>query len=116
MFKHLDTGLIQFMSDTAKDLGTTTSKLAAMTHVEQMDYVKKYFEMQANNFDHPTNKSSLGDVYLSIFTPAAMLLKDSDIVYAKGQRAYAVNQFHDRNKDGKIIKSEIVKKYRRILC
>lgn len=103
------TGLIQFMSDTAKDLGTTTSKLAAMTHVEQMDYVKKYFEMQANNFNYPTNKWTLGDVYLSIFTPAAMLLKDTDVVYSSGQRAYAVNQFHDRNKDGKIIKSEIVK-------
>ncbi|HFT9547475.1 TPA: hypothetical protein ACGTAX_004646 [Escherichia coli] len=103
------TGLIQFMSDTAEDLGTTTSKLAAMTHVEQMDYVKKYFEMQANNFNYPTNKWSLGDVYLSIFTPAAMLLKDTDIVYSSGQRGYAVNQFHDRDKDGKIIKSEIVK-------
>jgi hypothetical protein len=103
------TGLIQFMSDTAKDLGTTTSKLAAMTHVEQMDYVKKYFEMQANNFNYPTHKWTLGDVYLSIFTPAAMLLKDTDVVYSSGQRAYAVNQTHDRNKDGKIIKSEIVK-------
>ncbi|WP_435300828.1 hypothetical protein [Escherichia coli] len=103
------TGLIQFMSDTAEDLGTTTSKLATMTHVEQMDYVKKYFEMQANNFNYPTNKWSLGDVYLSIFTPAAMLLKDTDIVYSSGQRGYAVNQFHDRDKDGKIIKSEIVK-------
>lgn len=103
------TGLIQFMADTAEDLGTTTEKLAAMTHVEQMDYVKRYFEMQANNFDYPTSQWSLGDVYLSIFTPAAMLLKDTDVVYRKGQRAYAVNLFHDRNKDGKITKGEIVK-------
>lgn len=97
------------MADTAEDLGTTTKKLAAMTHVEQMDYVKRYFEMQANNFDYPTSRWSLGDVYLSIFTPAAMLLKDTDVVYREGQRAYAVNLFHDRNKDGEITKAEIVK-------
>ncbi len=103
------TGLIQFMSNTAKDLGTTTTKLSRMTHVEQMDYVKKYFEMQAANFKHPTNEWSLGDVYLSIFTPSAMLIKDTDTVYAKGQKAYSVNLFHDRNKDGKITKAEIVK-------
>jgi len=28
------TELIQYMSATAKDLGTTTTRLAAMTHVE----------------------------------------------------------------------------------
>ncbi|MGR7525740.1 hypothetical protein ACU6ZM_16195 [Klebsiella aerogenes] len=103
------TGLIQFMENTAADLGTTTTKLSKMTHVEQMDYVKKYFNMQAANFNYPTKEWSLGDVYLSIFTPSAMLIKDSDTVYAKGQRAYAVNLFHDRNKDGKITKAEIVK-------
>ena len=74
-----------------------------------MDYVKKYFETQASNFNYPTNKWSLGDVYLSIFTPSAMLLKDSDLVYAEGQSAYKVNLFHDRNKDGEITKKEIVK-------
>ncbi|MGV3345340.1 hypothetical protein ACGVWS_06195 [Enterobacteriaceae bacterium LUAb1] len=103
------TGLIQFMENTAKDLGTTTTKLSKMTHVEQMDYVKKYFNMQAANFNYPTKNWSLGDVYLSIFTSSAMLIKDTDTVYASGQKAYAVNLFHDRNKDGKITKAEIVK-------
>ena len=36
-------GLIQFMDSTAKNLGTTTEKLRAMGHVEQMDFVKMYF-------------------------------------------------------------------------
>jgi hypothetical protein len=40
------TGLIQFMSATAKDLGTTTTRLAAMTHVEQMDYVKNILKLR----------------------------------------------------------------------
>lgn len=37
------TGLIQFMPDTARELGTTTTKLKNMTNVEQLDYVYKYF-------------------------------------------------------------------------
>lgn len=40
------TGLIQFMPSTAKQLGTTTDKLAAMTEVDQLDYVAKYFVSQ----------------------------------------------------------------------
>ncbi|MXC48523.1 hypothetical protein FQZ39_24915, partial [Escherichia coli] len=32
------TGLIQFMSNTARALGTTINELASMTSVEQMDY------------------------------------------------------------------------------
>ena len=102
------TGLIQFMENTAKHLGTTTAELSTMTHVEQMEYVKKYFLAQADAFNYPTNEWSLGDVYLSIFTPSAMSIKDDDVVYEKGQRAYKDNLFHDRNLDGKITKKEIV--------
>ena len=36
------TGLIQFMPSTAKMLGTTTDQLAAMSAVQQLDYVKAY--------------------------------------------------------------------------
>src|SRR5215203_1006885 len=38
------TGLIQFMPSTAKALGTTVAKLAAMSPVEQLNYVWKYFK------------------------------------------------------------------------
>jgi hypothetical protein len=37
-------GLIQFMSTTAKNLGTSTSELAKMTAVEQLNYVEKYLK------------------------------------------------------------------------
>ena len=36
------TGLIQFMPQTARGLGTTTTALKAMTRVQQLDYVQKY--------------------------------------------------------------------------
>ena len=44
------TGLIQFMGDTAKSLGTTTSELKTMSVEEQMKWVDKYFERQLKNF------------------------------------------------------------------
>src|SRR3990167_3056635 len=37
-------GLIQFMPSTAHLLGTTTEQLAQMTAVEQLAYVRRYFE------------------------------------------------------------------------
>lgn len=58
------TGLIQFMPDTAKDLWTTTEALAKMSAVEQLDYVKKFFEGGTYN--------SLKDLYLKTFFPAAL--------------------------------------------
>lgn len=42
------TGLIQFMPDTARSLGTSVEALAAMDRVAQMKYVRKYFDI--NNF------------------------------------------------------------------
>lgn len=38
------TGLIQFIPDTAKRLGTTTDKLSKMSRVDQLDFVKEYFQ------------------------------------------------------------------------
>lgn len=37
------TGLIQWMPQTARSFGTTTDALAAMTAIEQLEYVKQYF-------------------------------------------------------------------------
>ena len=37
------TGLIQFLPSVASELGTTTTALQAMSAVDQMDYVEKYF-------------------------------------------------------------------------
>ncbi|ELQ5983853.1 hypothetical protein R2207_004207 [Cronobacter sakazakii] len=107
------TGLIQFMDDTAKDLGTSTRKLRLMNHVEQMEYVKKYFKMQADNVGVPTEKWTLEDVYYSIFRPKTILLGPNDIVYERSDGDYySKNLYHDRNSDGKITKNEIAENIR----
>jgi hypothetical protein len=98
------TGLIQFMSSTALDLGTTTAKLAAMTNVEQLEYVYKYLVMvqrQRGSFNN------LVDVYLAVFYPASI---DDGLDYVYPDSIYAANKGFDLNKDGRILKSEIQEK------
>lgn len=55
------TGLIQFMPETARGLGTSTAALSRMSRVEQMKYVEKYFEDVKGRMKHP------GDVLAKIF-------------------------------------------------
>lgn len=74
------TGLIQFMPDTAKGLGTTTEKLYNMTNVEQLKYVEKYF----NQFKG--SKRTYTDLYLITFFPAA-LEHDDNWFFKDGKRS-----------------------------
>ncbi|BDU36673.1 transglycosylase SLT domain-containing protein [Vibrio nigripulchritudo] len=95
------TGLIQFMPSTAKGLGTTTEKLAKMTPVKQLDYVKKYFWPYRNRI------KKLEDVYMAILYPAAIGKPTSHALFKKGTIAYKQNSGFDKNKDGNITLSEI---------
>lgn len=93
------TGLIQFMPRTARLLGTTTDALAKMSNVEQLDYVKKYFEPYRGRM-----KNWL-DVYCAVFYPVLVGKPDnyvitSDIVARQ-------NPGFDLNKDLDIHKYEI---------
>ncbi|EOW6619290.1 hypothetical protein ACVS9W_003895 [Cronobacter dublinensis] len=107
------TGLIQFIDDTAKALGTSTQQLRLMDHVQQMEYVKKYFKMQADNVGVPTEQWTLEDVYYAIFRPKTILLGPGDIVYQVSDGDYySKNLYHDRNIDGKITKNEIAENIR----
>lgn len=63
------TGLIQFMPNTAKWLWTTIEKLKQMTAVQQLDYVKKYYEGWTYN--------SMKDLYLKTFFPVALNHSDN---------------------------------------
>lgn len=65
------TGLIQFMKDTAIQLGTSTDALSKMSNVKQLDYVHKYLKPYAN---HVKNVS---DAYLTVFFPLALFKADS---------------------------------------
>lgn len=93
------TGLIQFMPQTARFLGTTTDQLVMMTNVEQLEYVKKHLGMFRGKYHDWV------DLYCGIFWPAAVGKPDSfritsDIVAKQ-------NPLFDINKDGDIEKAEI---------
>lgn len=58
------TGLIQFMPATAQRLGTTTQALAKMTATQQLEYVRKYYEVIKGK------AKQFSDVYLFNFAGA----------------------------------------------
>jgi len=61
------TGLIQFMPSTAEGMGTTTTALAFLSEVAQMEWVEMYLNMwKSKGFSNPT------DLYMAVFYPAAM--------------------------------------------
>lgn len=93
------TGLIQFMPATAKGLGTTTAKLAAMTAEDQLNFVYKYFRPWDGKL------KSLSDTYMAILWPKAVGEPD-DYALFTGGIAYRQNAGLDLNKDGKVTKAE----------
>jgi hypothetical protein len=97
------TGLIQFVPDTAKGLGTSTEALYNMSNLEQLDWVKKYF------YPYRDKIQSFSDLYMVTFFPAAVGKPANWILQAKNLSALAVarwNPIFDLNKDGKITVAE----------
>lgn len=92
------TGLIQFMDDTAKGLGTTTGELARMTPVQQLDYVERYFE---------GSRGRLGDLE-SVYTKilAGHPTSGDNPLFTQGDRNYGPNRGLDSNRDGVITAAE----------
>jgi len=100
----LATGLIQFMPDTAKSLGTTVEALRAMTNVQQLDWVYKYLSPYTGKM------SSYIDVYFSVFFPLAIGKPDDWVFQASKLSASIVakqNPIFDLNKDGKLTVAEV---------
>jgi len=94
------TGLIQFLPDTAVELGTNTADLAAMTAEDQMDYVEKYFSPYKNRLE------TIEDVYMAILWPAAIGKANSWVLFSKPSAQYDRNSGLDTNKDGAVTKEE----------
>lgn len=94
------TGLIQFMPTTARDLGTTTERLAAMTAEDQLNYVYKYFRDIMAWRKLPIK--SLEDCYMAILWPMAVGKAVSEPIFDKHAKptTYRQNAGLDRNKDG----------------
>lgn len=101
------TGLIQFMPDTARRLGTTTEELRNMDAVQQLDYVYKYFKMVGVR-----PGMDLGDLYMAVFMPAHIGKPDNHVLGADGAPGFAgavyrQNSGLDRNKDGTITVADV---------
>lgn len=93
------TGLIQFMPKTAKRLGTTTEELGKMSAVEQLDYVRLYY----NDFHQRIH--TLEDMYMAVLAPIAIGKPLSSPVFSSGA-AYRMNSALDVDSDGVITKRE----------
>lgn len=103
------TGILQFMPTTASRLGTSVDALAAMTAVEQLAYVEKYFEPVRGRLKTP------GDIYVVMFGKQPG--KPGDTVAAvAGTLAYDWNAPFDLNKDGTITHDEIGAMIRKVLA
>ncbi len=114
------TGLIQFMPDTAKWLGTTTTALMNMSAIQQLVYVQKYFE----GLGLVGKIKSPQDLYVATFYPYALSQPDSYIIGSEVSPARVlliaqVNKIFDINNNNAITKGEfkqfVSKKFKEIL-
>lgn len=104
------TGLIQFLSSTAKHLGTTIQELASMTFTQQLEYVKKYFQWvgaigKTNNLE---------DAYLWVFYPKAVGHSNDWVVANEGDPVYEQNKGFDFDGKGYITRGNITSTIRSV--
>lgn len=100
------TGLIQFMPETARSLGTTTEALRNMSPIEQLGYVEKYLQKVKASAGFGQQKLSAGDLYALVFMPANA--KKNTLATA-GTKAYAYNKGVDRDNNGQITKDDLAR-------
>lgn len=96
-------GLIQFMPATARGLNTTTDALRKMNHVQQLEYVRKYF------LPYKGRMKNYYDVYAVVFFPAAIGKPDNWEFSTSGLSSSLIakqNPAVNINKDGKITVAE----------
>ncbi len=103
------TGLIQFMPDTAADLGTSVDTLATMSAWDQLDYVQAYL------MPYRGSLHTLDDTYMAVLYPLAIGQSSQYVLFAQGSIAYDQNQGLDLNGDGAITKGEAVERLRESL-
>lgn len=102
------TGLIQFMPDTARALGTTVADIARMSVEDQAEFVEDFFEMVIPRHRREGRTDiDAGDLYLYVFAPGFAEASDETVVFAKGDARYDQNAGLDRNQDGTIRAGEL---------
>lgn len=113
-------GLIQFMPDTAKWIGTTITDLKKMTNVQQLDYIEKYYskwKQAGAKFEKPYK------LFLTTFYPASLVkgwANNKNYIFGKEKsdnwaRTIALqNKGFDLDKDGYISIKDYEKYHNRL--
>ena len=104
------TGLIQFMPSTARQLGTSTDRLARMDAVAQLDYVEKYLTPYAGKM------TDLPSAYMAVLYPRAVDKQPDYVLFRKGSKAYKLNRGLDADRNGQITKAEAANKVSAMLA
>lgn len=96
------TGLIQFMPNTARALGTSTSALYGMNRAQQMKYVDDFFGLWAR--PGGLSGASPGRLYAYVFLPGRA---KREVLTTSNEKYYKANRGLDLDKDGKITISDL---------
>lgn len=105
------TGLIQFMPNTARDLGTSVQAIEKLNHVEQLDWVRKYMQLMRDKYGE---YETVTDFYLAILYPKARGQELCYSMYATPSKAYKQNSGLDLDKDGQVTVGEIDKRLKKL--
>lgn len=84
------TGLIQFMPNTARSLGTTTDQLQQTSALGQLPLVENYYKNQLASIR--IRPASLVDVYLITLYPKAVGKPSGFVLFREGTTAYRQNK------------------------
>jgi hypothetical protein len=95
-------GLIQFMPSTIAAYNVPIAAFRAMSNVDQLDYVEKFFQGWKNL---PFEDSAF-DTYLTVFYAKAIGQPDSYVIAKAGTPTYDQNAALDANNDGVITKGD----------
>ena len=114
---HQAYGLIQFTPEAAEGIGTSISALLAMTPMQQLDYVEKFYVKATKTRGMSGKRLTGADLYALTFLPARA---NEEVLCVRGERYtsgkkkgqlknwYEANaKAFDHNGDGKITKSEL---------
>lgn len=97
-------GLIQFMPQTAQELGVEHAHLLQMNATQQLAYVGQYLKLVESRYGSFQN---LVDLYLAILYPKAINQDPCYALYFQPSKKYRQNAGLDENKDGVVTVSDI---------
>ena len=99
------TGLIQFMPSTARAMGTNVNAIKQLSRAQQLPLVDQYFTM-----NKLPKGASAGQLYASVFWPAALRRPSDHVIASAGSRVYSQNAGLDVNRDGSITVGDLTER------